>query len=1687
MAAIYSGIHLKLKSPQTPWEDKLKLARFAWISSQCLLPNKEQVLLDWCTHALTGRYNQKVEFSQNVLEGLWCYLDDLLHSRKLHSLLKQGKTISLRLNMAQLLLDRLQECARVDSKSQVCVSTILSVCQGLLSSPVLSSVFTTKYELMVDLLAKLCSLACRELQQPLLTEPLMTESVTCQDEDMTEPVSDLDSSQIEPITDSPPDEPDLDANKSSSKPKEGPHSANLFDVLLQVLSCYSSVQRQQANPNRVFAMVTNQLIQTLVLLRHLLTSGEFAPSHTHLRLRQHLCRDIRIKIDSILQLALFPSEHLTSYKEELLPSKEDSGKRGPGGAKGPLKPVSAILSKLSSQGYCESPLHYTVKSNTLSLLFKFFLESYGKGRGESEEVHRMLCFYFLIRLVPALDISLGGHSLSPAKADQPVSVSPEQKSPPASLCSPESWSLALLSVESLLSQALSADIYNVAADKIRHGEVQLNFYRALGQMLFNQAQPSIPAWYRCLKVLLSLNHLILEPDLDQLSSSAWVNSECMEARVQRARQLMVCSLLQTYTKLRQLPRLFSEVLSVICQPALDHLRPPLLPEGVSAVLRTCLLDTPPSQGLEICSLVLESIRRYILPDLLKEERRAEKMEIDDKGENKKVKVDQEREDASLKLFSLSQLLHVVLFSLKTLDNASPLPIVRKSQGLMEEMQQVVKEVLHLLSKKKAVKTNKSSVQRTPRKGKKKESEEISESKMGALWEQKTQEAALLLRYTWVEVDTLFYIHCSKYTSLDQTAAASETEGRAAVLTHVESLLSGEIFPACLQPSCSPASRLLLKLLTLQQMKKVLLDAALLSEPSTAALLNTAAQFILAKSEFEVSLDGEQVWDGQIESVNASSYPVAHWYLVTSNLPLLSSYLSREDAGCIADVLVSSLLSRQTDGGKHRPPGCLTVSLISSQLLQSPVLAELPSLFSATVYSLTQKIICVLKAAHVPKVFPALLKFQEKGTGTNSLEGDASQPLPTLKKDTIVDDILASSKTGEVSVLLTDTQSKELVNLLQIITNLNPDAMNSEDLSSIFLLLFFMLNSTSSQSDQMAVDAPESGDDAVFLVKLLQILTCLLEGRNFESVLKLIHGGTLLQAAVSSLLWHSNNGRFRATCSPDWLDLIKAVQGFIRSLIQLIIIRNSSVRLNLDQFASYLTSMEIARQIVAPSSAGVSGKPDPGASMSSVHLLLASLASFSQAMTSNLGRSKPMDQTLTQMLARTTASLGPAVESALKPQAVSQSVIQPASVLGQAFVVEVVTIMLHCELSALSVQGEDKQNGTKLSHMTLYQGFCQQILKEISSAHRPMDFLMSALHFLSAFYKAVKKTGGEREEEQGEEKRGGEELHELYMQILQNVHRLLTASWLSSDDVCELEPAVQELLRHLVEKSTTGQLNLLLLMIREGLDTGQLRAGNYREVLSTVIIIKLLSCCQLPEPCCKALWLIAPQIISAMVFLVRSSSQDVSLTLPFTVPTVMSMTSLLRQGEGRITNPHHVILVLGALQSVPLDHLTPLVYQSVFTAVHEALFAIVQCHPQVVLDAAPSFLNVFYHLVASIMQEGRQRGDSDTGPDSDVYLQCSRLTERMYSHIAATAESFTTLSAFMVAQYVTELQKVTLRPDIKLHLTEGIYRILDLCMEQDIKFLTAGLQMGVREVFNELYGSYIHYHKAQRQGEDKYTV
>ena len=59
-----------------------------------------------------------------------------------------------------------------------------------------------------------------------------------------------------------------------------------------------------------------------------------------------------------------------------------------------------------------------------------------------------------------------------------------------------------------------------------------------------------------------------------------------------------------------------------------------------------------------------------------------------------------------------------------------------------------------------------------------------------------------------------------------------------------------------------------------------------------------------------------------------------------------------------------------------------------------------------------------------------------------------------------------------------------------------------------------------------------------------------------------------------------------------------------------------------------------------------------------------------------------------------------------------------------------------------------------------------------------------------------------------------------------------------------------------------------------------------------------------------------------------------------------LAALLRRGEGTIGNPHHVSLAFGILLTVPLDHLKPPEYGSIFLRTHNVLFSILQCHPKV---------------------------------------------------------------------------------------------------------------------------------------------
>ncbi|XP_009936324.2 unhealthy ribosome biogenesis protein 2 homolog isoform X1 [Opisthocomus hoazin] len=1540
MAAVYSGIYLKLKSGKTPWEDKLKLARFAWVSHQCVLPNKEQVLLDWVSHALVSYYNKKRDLEDEVVEKLWVYLDNVIHSKRLQNLLKSGKTVGLSFSVAQVINARLSEAC--SQKTQQNIGTVLSCSSGILSTPSLSIIYTAKCELLVDLLSQLSKLACLQLAS-----------------------DDAVDSQV-------------------------------FSVLQLTFAQYLLVQRQQTNPNRVFGQVTSHLLQPCLLLRHLLTVRSWTQADDN-HVRQHLSREIRNQVETLLQAGLFQPELFSSYKEELLPEQELQEKKK-GALKSLLLPVNTVQAKLGG-GFCEPALHGAVVAGSVSLLYKLFLDSYCKAE------NHLVCFHMLSRLFGCLRLS----GLQQGGGEDRLS--------------PADWSTELLALEQLLNLVLSSDIYNVASDRIRHKEIQFGFYRKLAQMLTSHSQASIPAWFRCLKLLMSLNHLIVEPDLDDLVASAWIDAKVSEPRTRKPQEALINTMFQTYSKLRQFPRLFEEVLTVICWPAADELRLPVFSAGLTVKLRECLLELPPNQILDILCLFVEKCQTLILPAV------------------------EGSADMALKLLSVSSVLHAFLFNMRSLDDVTPSPVVLRTQSLLAKMQKgIIQPLMELLQ--------------APRREKKSD-----------LWLRKASDSALLLAYTWVEVDTLFSISCGKYVSPAAeiagavTASAAWHGNIAAFLPGVEERCWERVME--LANSFTSTSKYCLELLTLQKVKMILMQTK-----ADVQALQHAAAFILESGRSSVRRGESEPWDGDISAISDLTYPTAHWHLVISNLAILLPYISLKDVEYIADVLLETLLSAKAQEADADLESSVSIGKISLGLVRSSFLPEMKALHCAFLTSLIHRFARVLPSAardsadlplqqlsagDIPWYGEILapckpVDLLEAPSENNLLKDKLSLSWETLEK--VAQCIVLLAKNG-CPVVLKESQLESCLDLLEIASLLKLDSLLPSDCTRCFLVLLSLLANTRASVSCSKLLLLK------FLSTCFHLLRCLQAGSNASAVFKVFHASDVLETLMTSQLTASELFTDVLTV-PVWAQYLQEVQAFLENLLQMITERRQSVRLNLEKFMSFL----------------VSCKPDVGAAKSqdwenwnpaAGQLLLMAFTTLCHVVTLYLQQLPEKKlwsaDVLSALLEPVVLQIVATVERSLQSNAQSQ----PSPL---AFIPSVTTL-LRADLSCAVRKGWQKEPGGFLEQprVKLYQKFYSQIRRELPRAGDNLQFLQSALQFLTVFCSVPELYPGK----------------ETAVTVVFALKKLLAGPAVTTQVIQSMEKELTEVLVQLLGNCSAEEFYTIMRLTLQGLEMRNVWQQKAKEVLSAVTLTKLLLSCPLSGDKEKAFWFASPQIITALAMQTKEACQDQSLISTIVVPILETVAALLRQGEGVLLNPHHVALAFSILLTVPLDHLKTEDYRSVFLGVHEVLFSIVQCHPKVLLKAAPSFLNSFHRLVVSVMHEGRQKGDRGNTEELEVILKCAHLVERMYTHIAAGMEDFTVFSAFIVAQYVTELQKVTLDPAVKKHLTEGIYHILDLCIERDIKFLNASLPAGVREVFKDLYNDYNHYHKAKKHGEEKYTA
>nr|XP_045006283.1 unhealthy ribosome biogenesis protein 2 homolog isoform X1 [Jaculus jaculus]XP_045006284.1 unhealthy ribosome biogenesis protein 2 homolog isoform X1 [Jaculus jaculus]XP_045006285.1 unhealthy ribosome biogenesis protein 2 homolog isoform X1 [Jaculus jaculus] len=1518
MAAIYSGISFKLKNKTTSWEDKLKLAHFAWISHQCFLPNKEQVLLDWARQSLVAFYKKKLELKEDIVERLWIYVDAILHSRKLQNLLKKGKTINVQVSLAKIINERIAEFSLSGSQRNICA--VLRCCQGILSTPALAVIYTAKQELTVALLSQLCWSACR---QP-----------------------------------------------------EGTTTAQLFEVIHLALGHYLLLQQQQANPRRVFGDVTGHLLQPCLVLRHLLSGGTWTQAG-----QGQLRRDVRNQIDSLLRGGVFPPDLLSSYKEELLSQLEGNTKVG--ALKSLLAPMKTVITRLVDGGYCKSDLHASVVASSVALLYRLFLDSYLK------QENQFLCFQALPRLFDCLQIS----RLQEVQMEA---------------LSTSHWTAELLAIEQLLNSVATTNIYNVAADKIRHGEAQFHFYRRAAELLLSHSQALVPAWFRCLKILVSLNHLILEPDLDDLLSSAWIDAEVTELRTKKAQEVLISTLFQTYAKLRQVPRLFEEVLGVICRPAAEALRQPVLTSGASKALCECLLELPLSQILDMWSLVLEKFQTFVLPCL------------------------QNDTDMALKALSLSSLLHCVMFNMRSLDSNTPLPAIRRTQDIMEKMLgELVKPLLALLD------------HRVPK---------------PELWQQKVRDSALLLSYTWAQVDATFSLHCKQYHSAagPLTGATPKSSSLPLLLPGVETQFWKKV-ENCVAHSSS-LSQYCLEQLYLQKVKRILMQSGSQSKEALQTLRSDAAH-ILGCGRDSLSQKTVAAWDGQVGTVNELTYPVAHWHLIVSNLTVLIPYLCLNDVRYLATVLIQTLpASKAQDGSVDGEPD-ITLQTVSSALLHSPLFPEMQSLYSAFLMCIITRccsILCSGAHSDLGPLSHQLPWLFEKDHDMVVAQWEAKLakvgPEGIEPKEEIAQNLISLVK-NDFPIQLEEEQLEGLLELLEVISTLRLDSFLPPYHVHYFLTLLSMAISTLRRcSSSLALQ---------FLVTCYLLLGGLQRGRSARSVFRVMYVSDVFEVVLTSLLQASNGFQVEEG-DPSWQQLLQVVGVFLEQLMQMLIQVKLSLVLNFGKITTFLSRC----------SEGASGKELGIQGSLGSQLLLVALTKLCQVLGPFVKERRQLPE-------------APAALPELLRQAMLQTgtMLQLCSVPGPggrrlpSVLLSAVPMLLDVDLSQ---RHRDKGSEVAqvvtidrvvLSRMSLYQDVFTQLLLELPALVENSQSFRAALRFLTLFFLAP-------------------ELHpkkgSVFASMFHCMRKVLTDADVSPQVAEDIEPHLGALLTQMLEAGTAEDFKLVMWSVLQGLDISHTWKADLQAVLSAIRLLKLLLSCPLSGEKASLLWRACPQIITALTLQHREACQEQPVALAVIEPILDILAALLRHGEEAISNPHHVSLAFSILLTVPLDHLKPQEYGSIFLKMHNVLFSILQCHPKVMLKATASFLNSFNRLLFSVMHEGRQK-DKGSTDDLHVALECARLVERMYSHIAARAEELAVFSPFLVAQYVTEAQKLTLYPAVKDLLQEGLYLVLDLCLEPDIQFLRTSLQPGARDVFKELHSDYLKFHKAKREGEKRYTA
>ncbi|XP_064638630.1 unhealthy ribosome biogenesis protein 2 homolog [Lineus longissimus] len=192
------------------------------------------------------------------------------------------------------------------------------------------------------------------------------------------------------------------------------------------------------------------------------------------------------------------------------------------------------------------------------------------------------------------------------------------------------------------------------------------------------------------------------------------------------------------------------------------------------------------------------------------------------------------------------------------------------------------------------------------------------------------------------------------------------------------------------------------------------------------------------------------------------------------------------------------------------------------------------------------------------------------------------------------------------------------------------------------------------------------------------------------------------------------------------------------------------------------------------------------------------------------------------------------------------------------------------------------------------------------------------------------------------------------------------------------------------------------------------------------------------------------------------------------PLLTVQTAMLSHSQLRLS-PNVVRMVLTSCELTPLhNRLHHETFMHIFPAVYQILNVILTKHTQIGLSMIAAFVSAAKQLLEAVMMRSDQDGLYINKVEELVH--CAGLIERLFSLVATHKEEFSKVALYLVAGYVTTLQKVTLIPAIKKSLLPGIHCLLNLCDEHSMAVLHTVLNPGVKHIFTALYQDYTKHYK-----------